>query len=141
MPLLNELYNKAESLKGIKLTIVVLAIVILFIPLGILLGYFINPSLNKNEVSQGVTSDSKDQNSKIYREGKIVYVNPKDYPLDNISYVLIDSKNAKLPLKSSDEKLRISEGLTVRVGGKLVKSKDGSFDLLVVQEVIINASN
>ena len=142
--LLKELFNKIESLKGKKLVILLVVLFVLFTIIGLFIGYFTSGGLNENENSNPNTvENSVVRPEKIYLEGKIVYVNPELYPLDEISYKLTDSSGMDMVLlKSKDQKLSIVEGLTVRVSGKMEKLKDGKTDVMIVEEVIIkNATN
>jgi len=137
--LLKELFNKIEGLKGKKLVILLVVLFVLFTIIGLFIGYFTSGGLNENENNNPNTvNNSVIQPEKIYLEGKIVYVNPELYPLDGVSYRLVDSSGADVVLlKSKDQKLSIVEGLTVRVSGKMGKLKDGKTDVMIVEEVII----
>ncbi len=70
--------------------------------------------------------------------GRITYIDPKFYPEDKISFVLVNSKGEEIILlKASDEKLMVSEGLDVEVVGQMAKTKDGKEDVLIVSKVVI----
>ena len=141
MLLLNKLYAKFEAIKGAKLLLIFALVLIVFIPIGIGLGYLTGPKLNKDETGIGDSTGEIVVGSKIFREGTVVYINPNNYPGENISFVLKSSGGQELLLKSKDAKLKISEGLSVKVGGVMDKTKDGKQDVLLVEEVIINAAN
>ena len=134
--LLKDLYFKVENLKGKKLFYTIAVIFLIFIFVGVLVGYFMTPRLSEDEVvGDDISSPSS---SKTYYEGKIEYVNPEFYPLDNVSYALVDSSGNQIYLlKSVDQKLSIAEGLFVKVSGKMSKLKDKKTDVLIVDEVVI----
>ena len=134
--LLKDLYLKVENLKGKKLIYTIAVIFLIFILVGVLVGYFMTPRLSKDEV---VGNDIESPSSpKTYYEGKIEYINPEFYPLDNVSYALVDSDGKQIYLlKSVDQKLSIAEGLFVKVSGKMSKLKDKKTDVLIVDEVVI----
>ncbi|MBU1132915.1 hypothetical protein KKG08_01435 [Patescibacteria group bacterium] len=134
--LLKDLYFKVENLKGKKLIYTIAVIFLVFILVGVLIGYFMTPRLSEDEV---VGNDIESPSSpKTYYEGKIEYINPEFYPLDDISYSLVDSDGKQIYLlKSVDQKLSIAEGLFVKVSGKMSKLKDKKTDVLIVDEVVI----
>ena len=134
--LLKDLYFKVENLKGKKLIYIIAVIFLIFILVGVLVGYFMTPRLSKDEViNDDISSPSS---PKTYYEGKIEYINPEFYPLDNVSYALVDSDGKQIYLlKSVDQKLSIAEGLFVKVSGKMSKLKDKKTDVLIVDEVVI----
>ena len=134
--LLKDLYFKVENLKGKKLIYTIAVIFLVFILVGVLIGYFMTPRLSEDEV---VGNDIESPSSpKTYYEGKIEYINPEFYPLDDVSYALVDSDGKQIYLlKSVDQKLSIAEGLFVKVSGKMSKLKDKKTDVLIVDEVVI----
>ena len=134
--LLKDLYFKVENLKGKKLIYTIAVIFLVFILVGVLIGYFMTPRLSEDEV---VNDDiSSPSSPKTYYEGKIEYINPEFYPLDDVSYALVDSDGKQIYLlKSVDQKLSIAEGLFVKVSGKMSKLKDKKTDVLIVDEVVI----
>ena len=134
--LLKDLYFKVENLKGKKLIYTIAVIFLIFILVGVLVGYFMTPRLSEDEM---VGNDIESPSSpKTYYEGKIEYINPEFYPLDNVSYALVDSDGKQIYLlKSVDQKLSIAEGLFVKVSGKMSKLKDKKTDVLIVDEVVI----
>lgn len=136
--LLKDLYIKVESLKGKKLVYTISILFLVFILVGILIGYFMTPKLSEDEIAglpEEITSPS---DPKKYYEGRITYVNPQLYPLDDVSYSLLDSSGKEiLLLKSTDQKLSIAEGLFVRVSGRMGKLSDNKTKVLIVEEVLI----
>lgn len=139
--LFKDLYLRAENLKGKKLVYTIAVLFLVFTLIGILVGYFMTPRLSKDEI---ITDNTNSPSSpKTYYEGKIEYVNPEFYPLDDVTYALVDSSGEQIYLlKSADQKLSIAEGLYVKVSGKMSKLKDKKTDVLVVDEVVIkNGSN
>lgn len=144
LDLLKRLYAKAEELKGKKLLIVLAFTFVAFTLIGVLVGYFINTNLNKNETP---TNTNNSLNvvpvQRTAYEGKVLYVNPEMYPLENVSYSLNDSAGKVLYLlRSTDQKLALAENLNVKVYGRLSKLTDGTTDVIDVTEVVIkNASN
>jgi len=75
-----------------------------------------------------------------YFEGKVSYVGGSG---ENIFYSLTDANGKDIVLlKSIDSKLKIVEGLYVKVYGTLIKGRDNKKDTLVVKEVVLqNGSN
>ncbi|NMB91315.1 hypothetical protein GYA37_00530 [candidate division WWE3 bacterium] len=145
LSLLKSFYLKVENLKGKKLITVLILIFILFILVGILIGYLTSNELKESEKMEEPATPTiiSPKNERSYFEGKIVYVNPEFYPLENVSYALVDSSGKQLfLLKSNDQKLSLAENLNVKVSGRMEKLSDGETNVLFVEEVIIkNASN
>ena len=136
--LLKNLYQKAEQLKGRKLYITCALIFVVFITIGLLVGYFTKPKL---KVDENQNPDGNVQPAKKYYQGKVTYVNPGFYPDDKISYSLVDSSGKDIILlKSKDQKLTIAEGLVVKVSGTVSKTKDGKTNVLNVEELIIKSA-
>jgi hypothetical protein len=141
--LLKDIYNKAESIKGRKLIYTILVIFVVFTIIGISIGYIISPKLNSDENSGPVEyyGGNDGDVATVEAEGRITYVNPEFYPMDDVSYSLNDYSGKELYLlKSNDEKLSIAEGLFAKVVGKMGKLNDGQTDVLIVEEVIINSA-
>jgi len=134
--LLKELYFNAENLKGRKLIYTLSVVFVVFILVGVLVGYFMTPRLSEDEI---IDDDlNPPASSKVYYEGKIEYVNPEFYPNDNVSYSLVDLDGKQIYLlKSTDQKLSIAEGLYVKVSGKISRLKDKKTEVLIVDEIII----
>lgn len=142
--LLKNYYFKLESLKGKKLIAFTVVVFVIFLVIGLGLGYITHFALNKNEMNN-FTSDVKQipqTDIKTY-EGKVVYINPNFYPQDKITYALTDSAGKEIILLSSkDQKLVVAEGNFVKVIGRLSKTSDGKKGVLFVDKVVIkNASN
>jgi hypothetical protein len=138
--LLKNLYSRAELIKGRKLFVLFGVTFILFLLVGIFIGYFTKSPLNQNE-NPTQDSTAKVYNVEVEREGRITFTDPVMYPKDKIKYVLVDRNGEEIPLRSSDDKLEISQGLDVTVTGKFLPSKDGGKDVLVVDEVIIKTDD
>ena len=136
--LLKNLYIKIESIRGKKLVITLVVIFVVFSLIGLVFGYFIQISLNENELDNAIpVRATPTPPEKISFKGKVEYVNPDVY---GVSYVLVDEEgNDVLLLKSDDEKLALSEGLFVTVTGiKVPKAENQKLDLLLVEEIAIS---
>ncbi len=141
MQLLKDMYNSAEALKGRKLLTVTAVLTIVFLGIGIFIGYINNQLLNQNENDNGAVLPPPVVDTSTTYFGKVSYVNPEYYPGEEISYVLTDpSGNDIILLKAEDDKLSLAEGLTVKVKGRETVSKAGT-KYLLVKEVIINAAD
>ena len=141
--LLKDTYDKMEGIKGKKLLYTFLAIFIVFTLIGVSIGYLMSPKLNKdeNETPKENYSGKVQESKKIEAEGRVTYVNPEMYPMDDVSYSLTDNSGKDIYLlKSKDQKLQISEGLSVKVIGVLGKLKDNKTEVLLVEEVIIKSA-
>jgi hypothetical protein len=134
--LLKNLYDRAEVIKGKKLLILFTATFIIFLLVGILIGYFTNKPLTENEIPQ-IDTNQRVYNVTVEREGRITFTDPVLYPKDKINYVLVDKNGDEQPLRAKDDILDFAKGLDVVVTGKFSPSKDGGKDVLVVDEVII----
>lgn len=143
LDLLKRLYAKTEELKGRKLLIVLAFVFVSFTLIGIIGGYFTNRKLNNDEKSNNQTQVVAPIEEKKYYEGKVLYVNPELYPLENVSYSLNDSSGKVLYfLRATDQKLSLAENLNVGVYGRVSKMQDGKTDVIDVSEVVIkNASD
>ena len=137
--LLKNTYDKMEAIKGKKLIYLLLNIFVSFTIIGLSIGYLMSSKLNEDETPVDTYSGNLPKLEKIEASGKITYVNPEMYPMDDISYSLTDSSGKDIYLLTAkDNKLEISEGLYVKVIGTLSKLKDGKTPVLSVEEVIIN---
>ncbi len=137
--LLKNSYDKMEAIKGKRLAYLLLAVFVVFTIIGLSVGYLMSPKLSEDETSVQTYSGNLPKQEKTEASGKITYVNPEMYPMDEISYSLTDSSGKDIYLLSAkDNKLEISEGLYVKVVGTLSKLKDGKTPVLLVEEVIIN---
>lgn len=138
--LLKKAHDNAEELKGRRLYRFLVATFVIFLVTGLALGYFISAVLNKNEISPA-------KNQKISPEspyeGRVMFIDPKLYPDDQINYALVDDNGKEIILlKSKDQKLTIAEGHHVLVEGSLEKLKNGEKNFLLVERVILkNGSN
>lgn len=136
---LSELYNAAENIKGKKLVFVLIGILVVFTVLGIVLGNAIPENLNGDEtVASNDGTDLEVTQSKQF-EGKVVYIDPRFYPLEDISFYLEDSSgNELILLNAHDEKLTVVEGLEVIVFGTTSKSMDEpEKEVLLVDRIIV----
>lgn len=142
LDLLKRLYAKVEELKGKKLVTVLAFVFVSFTLIGLFIGYFINLKLNKNETVNNQTQTVPVEEKKYY-EGKVLYINPEFFPLENVSYSLNDSSGKVLYyLRANDQKLSLAENLNVRIYGRVSKMQDGKTDVIDVSEVVIrNASD
>ena len=137
--LLKNTYDKMEAIKGKRLLYMLIAIFVVFTIIGLSIGYLMSSTLNEDETPVDTYSGNLPKLEKIEASGKITYVNPEMYPMDDISYSLTDSSGKDIYLLTAkDNKLEISEGLYVKVIGTLSKLKDGKTPVLSVEEVIIN---
>jgi uncharacterized protein YneF (UPF0154 family) len=133
--LLKNLYIKAEDLKGKKLLLILVLTFVIFLIIGIAVGYFMPSLLNKNEIKLNLPIAGEQPK---YYQGKVTYVNPSFYPGEKISFSLVDSQGKDIILlRSEDQKLSIAENLVVKVTGIIHKTKDGKSEVLDVTELII----
>ena len=138
--LLKTTYDRAENIKGPKLLKLFLFIFIIFIPVGIVIGYFINNTLTNSEMPKNEINQTPPGTAKYY-EGRITYIDPNFYPQDKISYKLVDSNGkTTILLTATDQKLVVAEGHSAKVSGKLIKTFDGKNDVLLVDKIIINSN-
>ena len=139
--LLKNLYNKIESLRGKSLIIFGLVVIVIFLIVGITIGYFTNDELNQNETAEQRPTVNLDPNAMQEYDGKIQYIDPSRYPQDKITYKLVDPNGKEIILlKAKDDKLKLAEGLTVKVKGTKGKTVDSKNDYLLVKEIQINTS-
>lgn len=141
--LLKDIYDKAEDIRGKKLLYTLIATFFVFVIIGVSIGYLISPKLSEDENvdSTGNYSGEIKKPEKMEIEGRVTYVNPDFYPEDDISFSLTDSSGKEIYLlKAKDQKLKIAEGLFVKVVGKVGKLKDEKTDVFIVEEVIIKSA-
>ena len=139
--LLKNFYNKVEDIKGKRLLYTLVGFFIFFLFIGASVGYLISPRLSNNENGSEEYIATPEEPQKIEMEGKIVYENPDKYPMDDVSFVLVDSSGEDIILLSAkDQKLSIAENLTVKVVGKMSKLSDKKTDVLIVDEVKIKSA-
>ena len=141
MQLLKDIYNNAEALKGRRLITATVALSIVFLGIGIFIGYLNNLILKKGEISMDTVLPPPVADTTIVLEGRVVYTNPEYYPGDEISFVLTDASGKEVSLlRADDDKLALAEGLNVKVRGDEMRTKSGT-KYSMVREVIINAAN
>ena len=139
-------YNKIEGIKGKKLVYTLIVIFLVFTLVGFLVGYLISPKLIEDEdLGTNLYGESlqNPKESKIEIEGKVTYVNPEMYPMEDIYYSLSDRDGKEIYLlrsRGEELKLQMVEGLNVTIIGKLEKLKDGKTDVLEVEEVVIKSA-
>ncbi len=128
-----------SSLKGKKLFLLSLGFFLVFIVIGILIGQFSNLIPDNKNGSEAVPEVKVTETPLVEKVGKVVYVDPSLYPNDNISYKLINEKGDDIILLSaSDDKLKVVEGATVKLKGRLEKTKDGSRDVFFVEQIVFD---
>ena len=138
IPVLKSSYDYFETFKGKRLVIVLVASFALFLLIGIMLGQF-GDSTPKDQNIIPENTAAKLQTNQVEKVGKVVYVDPANYPNDTISYKLIDAKGKDIILLSaSDDKLKFIEGVNAKLRGKIVKTKDGKNEVLFVEKIIFN---
>lgn len=139
--LLKNIYDKIETLKGKSLVIFGASVVVIFLAIGITIGYFTNGELNQNETTEQRPTAVLDPNAMLEYDGKIQYIDPSHYPQDKITYKLVNPNGEEIILlKAKDDKLKLAEGLTVKVKGTKGKTLDNENDFLLVKEIQINTS-
>lgn len=141
--LLKDSYDRAEQIKGKQLLYLLLSLFVVFIILGISIGYLFNESLKPREKAEINMEEQVIVKPNEYR-GRVRAVSEADYPGENISYGLFDDSGLVILLKTSPDDLRleVSNGLPVSVTGNMSKTRDGTQDVLLVDEVVyINESN
>ena len=140
--LLKDIYDKAEGIKGKKLFYTILITFVLFILIGILIGYTIPPKLTDDEnfdIEEYLT-EVKDPGM-MEASGRIVSVPDGLYPMDDDLFSLVDySGNELYLLRADDDTLMVAEGLFVTVTGKMDELNDGQTKVLVVEEVVIQSN-
>ena len=135
---LSETYQKIENLKGKRLALFVIPLFLCCILFGIIIGNFIPQLLNVDEVEVVDVVPDQTVKKSVQYQGRVIYVDPRFYPLDNISYYLEDPEgNEIVKLKADDEKLTVVEGLHVIVFGELENTVDGEEDVLIVERVLV----
>lgn len=140
---MQNLYQRIENLRGKKLLVLLLVLFIVFLFIGIIVGYFTDVKLNSNENPEKITTAAPTKPDEVLMDGVVRYVNPEQYPGEGIKYKLTDADGELVVLlRSGDDKLAIVEGLKVKVSGTKGTTKDGKFATLSVKEVIItNVAN
>lgn len=145
LKLLKNLYARTELIKGKKLAYLLITILVIFSATGLLLGYFINKILIKNEPTDIGGNETQVVAVPVEEmfQGMVKYLDPKNYPDDKISYILTDKAGKEIILLTAkDQKISIVENLNVKLYGTVEKTKDGSKRVLNVERISIqNASN
>lgn len=135
---LTDLYDKIENLRGKNLVLFVLPLFLACLLIGLIVGNFIPQFLNKNEVTDVELLPDEPIKTSQQFEGQVVYVDPRNYPLDDISFYLADSEGQEIILlKANDEKLTVVEGLNVIVFGEVEETADGDSEYLMVESVVV----
>jgi len=137
LDLLKNLYHRAELVTGKRLYLLFGITFTVFLLAGLFIGYFTRRPLNSDETKPPSGTEAKVYNVSVERKGRITFTDPAMYPKDKVKYVLIEETGEEVPVRSTDDKLELVQGLDVVVSGKFMPSKDGGKDVLVVEEVII----
>ena len=138
LPYASRLYNYFEKFQGKRLIALLVAFFIIFLSLGVAIGQI--PILFDNRGGETIIvteGNQKPVEKVVEMSGKVVYSDASLHPNDNISYKLLDSSGkAVILLSATDDKLKVIEGATVKLQGKLSKTADGKEDVLLVDKVI-----
>jgi len=133
-----------SSPKYTKLLIIITFVVV---SLSLFLAYFNTRLLNLDEPIL-IDDYSKPQTHTIEAEtltGYITYIDPRNYPSDNISHYLADSEGKIIillsPKNKRDASLEVADGLYADVVGIREKTADKENDVLKVEEIVIHAVN
>lgn len=138
--LLKDLYDRAEQLKGKKLLYTLLLTFVLFLLLGFTINYGIAKLLKNNEFNNPNNLENiENTDQEVSYFGIIAYTEPRNYPDENISYLLQNTDGSTIILlKAKDKKLEVSEGLFVTVIGAKEKTSDNKYDVLNVSSIKIS---
>ena len=140
--LLKNSYDKAERIRGKRLLYLLISIFIVFIIIGFSIGYFYNETLKTDDpVDTNPTNGSLQGNE---HQGRVRAVSAFDYPGENINFGLYNESGLIILLKSrpDDLRLEVSNGLPVKITGSLSKTRDGTEDVLLIDQITyINESN
>ena len=142
--LLKNIYLQTEEIKGKKLLYLIAGVFFGFLLLGVFLGYLTNIVLNINERNQenNLTGQENSSTNETSIEGKIKYIDPKLYPVDDISFTLVDNKGKELILlKARDQILSVAENQYVTVYGTKEKTSENKDVLMVDRVSIKNVAN
>ena len=139
-PVLKDTYNYFENFTGKRLLVLVVSLFVSFLVVGLLLGQLQAIIKGKKGNTSVVVPENKGTTAGVVeKSGRVVYSDPALHPDDKISYKLIDASGKDIILlKASDDKLKVIEGGFVKVRGKLKKTLDGKFDVLIVEQVVFN---
>jgi hypothetical protein len=135
--LLKNISNRAEEYKGRLLVKLLTIIFVVFLVLGLSVGFVVD-RLSPDEVPLEVVEDAG-KNQGVY-EGTITFIEPMLHMEDGISFILTDkADNDIILLKAKDQKLEVSEGHFATVYGEMRKTVTLEDYLLVEKIVIRNA--
>lgn len=137
---LAQLNAYVKSLSGVKLFYFIAFCFVIFLVVGLLVGYVYVMTTQPNKPIQ--VGDVTIPVEKMFYEGRVDYVDPRLYPGKEVSYVLVNAQGQVLfLLKSTDSTLQVAEGHNVKAYGTVVK-KTGSdkYDTLNVTKVVIKSS-
>lgn len=134
--LFTQAYDKAEEYQGKRLIRLLIVLFFGFLVVGIGVGLLFDFSTGDN--SQEAIPIEKTEPGEVSFSGTITYLDPHFYPEDKINFYLSDSKGDQIVLlKSSDQKLEVSEGHFVTVYGYMAKTMKNSEDVLLVDRIVI----
>lgn len=136
----NSQLSKIQGLKGKKLIIFLLSIFVIFASVGAGVGFVIVKDDKPAQSADNNTAQDVPINvtQEIMYKGRITFVEPLLYPEDDISFALVNSSSERIILlKAFDQKLEVAEGHFAEVYGKLIKTKNGKEDVLLVNKVVI----
>ncbi|NMB70230.1 hypothetical protein GYA27_03465 [candidate division WWE3 bacterium] len=140
--LLRKINSDLEAMEAKKLLIVLLNVFVVFLLAGVIIGYVRDLGLKKAETSLADDTNLTDPSKKNSYDGRVMYIDPKQYEADGVRYALYDTNDKEvILLKAADQKLDLLEGIFVTVKGDIVMSKSGKKQILIVSEVVMNASN
>ncbi len=140
--LLRKINSNLEAMEAKKLLIVLLNVFVIFLLAGVIIGYVRDLGLKKAENSQIDETSLTDPSKKNSYDGRVMYIDPKQYEEDGVKYALYDTNDREvILLKAADQKLDLLEGIFVTVKGDIVMSKSGKKQILIVSEVVMNATN
>lgn len=139
--LLRNAYDRAEQLKGRQLLLVIITVFLAFLIIGIAINYFTYRFLNSSEETKIARKNTASSNVKEYT-GIITYVNPQNFPQQDISYYLAETTGKEIVLlQASDRKLEVSEGLYVTVYGREHENQTIKKTVLNVEKIVIKGNN
>lgn len=109
---------------------------VLLILISSVLGISFYNKLSKLNQNEQIIKNNTENVIPEYYEGKVSYIGDQG---SDISYALVDSTGNELVLlRSTDSKLKIVEGLKVKVYGNLIRGSNNQKDILIVKEILIN---
>lgn len=109
---------------------------VLLVLISSVLGISFYNKLSKLNQNEQIINNTFENIDPEYFEGKVSYIGDQG---SDISYALVDSTGKEtVLLRSTDSKLKIVEGLRVKVYGNLIRGSNNQKDILVVKEILIN---